>query len=67
MLFLNLKINEIMLEAGDVGPTLKGVIKWPKEPQEFLKQKMNDSELTKVTKANDFKDVLTHIRRRKSG
>ena len=56
-----------MLEAGDVGPTLKGVIKWPKEPQEFLKQKMNDSELTKVTKANDFKDVLTHIRRRKSG
>lgn len=59
--------DELMLMNGDVGPKLKGVIKWPKEPQEFLKQKTDDGELTKATKVSDFKDALNHLRRQRSG
>lgn len=59
--------DEIMLVGGDVGSTLKGVTKWPKEPQEFLKQKIKDGESINVIKAKDFKDALKHIRQQKSG
>ena len=59
--------DEIMLVDGDVGSTLKGVKQWPKEPQEFLKQKMEDGELISFTKESDFKDALKHVRLRKNG
>jgi hypothetical protein len=59
--------DELILMGGDVGSTRKGVTQWPKEPQEFLKQKMDDGGLTRVTTASDFRDVLNHLRRQRSG
>lgn len=64
---LDILFDEIMLADGDVGSTLKGVTQWPKEPQEFLKQKIKDGESISAIKAKDFKDALKHIRQQKSG
>lgn len=64
---LDAVFDQIMLTGGDVGPTEKGIASWPKEPQVSLKQKTGVGELTRPTKALDFKDALKRIKQRKPG
>ena len=59
--------EELMMVSGDVGPTEKGIEKWPKVPQASRKQKMDGGESTKLTKGLDFRDVLKRIKQRKHG
>jgi len=59
--------DEIKLFGGNVGPKAKGVTQWPEESQAFMKQIMENGELTKATKAQDFKAVLEHIMKQKTG
>jgi hypothetical protein len=59
--------EELMMVSGDVGPTEKGFITWPKEPQESWKLKTDDGESIKPTKGLDFKAALKHIKQRKNG
>lgn len=59
--------DQIMLVVGDVGPTVKGVTQWPKEPRELLKQKTVAGESIRPTKEFDFRDVLKRIKQRKTG
>lgn len=59
--------DQIMLVVGDVGPTVKGVTQWPKEPRELLKQKTVAGESIRPTKELDFRDVLKRIKQRKTG
>lgn len=71
MIFDKLELDTIFdqfkLATGDVGPTEKGLEKWPKEPQVSLKQKTGAGELTRPTKELDFRDVLNRIKQRKTG
>jgi hypothetical protein len=64
---LDTVFDEFKLAAGDVGPQEKGIASWPKEPQVSLKQKTGAGELTRPTKALDFKDALKRIKQRKHG
>jgi hypothetical protein len=59
--------EELMMATGDVGPTEKGLEKWPKEPLVSRKQKMGAGESIRPTKELDFRDVLKRIKQRKHG
>lgn len=59
--------DQFMLVGGNVGPKEKGERQWPKESQEFMKRMMENGELTKATKAQDFKAVLERIMKQKAG
>jgi hypothetical protein len=59
--------DEIMLDAGDVGPNVEGAQQWPKKPQVSPKQMTADGESTKLSQELDFKAVLQHLRTQKTG
>ena len=64
---LDTVFEQFKLAAGDVGPTTKGVVAWPKNSREYLQHKMDAGESTRPTKELDYRDVLKRIKQRKNG
>ncbi len=64
---LDMIFDQLKMAPGDVGPTEKGVSKWPKEPQVSIKQKTDAGGSTKRSTDLVFKDVIARLKKQKNG